>query len=130
MGSMLLHWASVCMRHWANIGMSPRPVWQTASSFRRYNDLTLIRFTLTIRKNYRHVPYHNWSHAFSVAHAMFTVLMTTSHEFTHLEVGRSCQVPVATHCGHPCNKSRVLLKQNLWKQSLDFIPVMATYKYN
>ncbi|KAK2187073.1 hypothetical protein NP493_178g03057 [Ridgeia piscesae] len=38
-----------------------------------------------ILKNYRHVPYHNWSHAFSVAHAMFTVLMTTSHEFTHLE---------------------------------------------
>jgi cAMP and cAMP-inhibited cGMP 3',5'-cyclic phosphodiesterase 10 len=47
---------------------------------------TLIKFTLTVRKNYRPVPYHNWAHAFSVAHAMYTVVKTTSNVFSPLEV--------------------------------------------
>ncbi|KAK2149571.1 hypothetical protein LSH36_446g02072 [Paralvinella palmiformis] len=47
--------------------------------------MSLYRFTLTVRKNYRHVPYHNWEHAFSVAHAMFTIIKTTEHVFTPLE---------------------------------------------
>jgi len=47
---------------------------------------SLIRFTLTVRKNYRNVPYHNWDHAFSVGHAMFTVLRTSKHKFTPQEV--------------------------------------------
>nr|XP_022286923.1 probable 3',5'-cyclic phosphodiesterase pde-5 isoform X4 [Crassostrea virginica] len=45
----------------------------------------MIRFTLTVRKNYRNVPYHNWAHAFSVAHAMFTVIKTSQHRFTPIE---------------------------------------------
>lgn len=45
----------------------------------------MIRFTLTVRKNYRNVPYHNWAHAFSVAHAMFTVIKTSEHRFTPIE---------------------------------------------
>ncbi|KAI0213878.1 putative 3',5'-cyclic phosphodiesterase pde-5 [Lamellibrachia satsuma] len=51
----------------------------------RYSDLTLVKFTLTVRKNYRPVPYHNWAHAFSVAHAVYTVLMTSTHKFTPFE---------------------------------------------
>ncbi|CAF0772196.1 unnamed protein product [Adineta steineri] len=42
----------------------------------------LMRFILTVRKNYRNVPYHNWSHAFSVAHAIYTVIKQTKHHFT------------------------------------------------
>ena len=49
--------------------------------------LDLMRFTLTVRKNYRNVPYHNWVHAFSVAHSMYTVIKTCRHQLTHLEVG-------------------------------------------
>ncbi|XP_061192599.1 probable 3',5'-cyclic phosphodiesterase pde-5 isoform X5 [Saccostrea echinata] len=45
----------------------------------------MIRFTLTVRKNYRNVPYHNWAHAFSVAHAMFAVIKTSQHHFTPIE---------------------------------------------
>ncbi|XP_059140359.1 probable 3',5'-cyclic phosphodiesterase pde-5 isoform X2 [Physella acuta] len=45
----------------------------------------LMRFTLTVKKNYRHVPYHNWHHAFSVAHSMFTVLQTTQHKLAPVE---------------------------------------------
>ena len=52
----------------------------------RYDMDALTRFTLTVRKNYRSVPYHNWAHAFSVAHAMFTVIKTTKNVFTPLEV--------------------------------------------
>ncbi|XP_052274337.1 probable 3',5'-cyclic phosphodiesterase pde-5 isoform X2 [Dreissena polymorpha] len=54
-------------------------------SINRYDMDSLIRFTLTVRKNYRNVPYHNWDHAFSVAHAMFTVVRTTKHQFTAQE---------------------------------------------
>uniref|UniRef100_A0A914CGP9 Phosphodiesterase n=1 Tax=Acrobeloides nanus TaxID=290746 RepID=A0A914CGP9_9BILA len=43
----------------------------------RYEHDDLIRFILTVRKNYRKVPYHNWTHGWGVAHAMFVVLRTT-----------------------------------------------------
>ncbi|CAH1253667.1 PDE10A [Branchiostoma lanceolatum] len=45
----------------------------------------LIRFTMTVRKNYRPVPYHNWSHAFSVAHCAYTVIKISQDVFTGLE---------------------------------------------
>ncbi|CAK5015930.1 unnamed protein product [Meloidogyne enterolobii] len=45
----------------------------------------LIRFVLTVRKNYRKVPYHNWTHGWTVAHAMFVFLRQTSI-FQPLEV--------------------------------------------
>ncbi|XP_067679521.1 probable 3',5'-cyclic phosphodiesterase pde-5 isoform X2 [Haliotis asinina] len=51
----------------------------------RFDTDALIRFTLTVRKNYRNVPYHNWVHAFSVAHSMYTVIKRADHQFTPLE---------------------------------------------
>lgn len=53
---------------------------------RRFDRLCLIRFTLTIRKNYRNVPYHNWSHGFSVANTMYTLIKRTSDVFRPIEV--------------------------------------------
>lgn len=53
---------------------------------RRFDRHCLIRFTLTIRKNYRTVPYHNWSHGFSVANTMYTLLKKTSDVFRPIEV--------------------------------------------
>ena len=35
---------------------------------------TLSRFILMVRKGYRDPPYHNWYHAFSVAHFAFLLL--------------------------------------------------------
>ncbi|XP_030758996.1 cGMP-dependent 3',5'-cyclic phosphodiesterase-like isoform X2 [Sitophilus oryzae] len=35
---------------------------------------TLSRFILYVRKGYREVPYHNWQHAFSVAHFAYLAL--------------------------------------------------------
>ncbi|UJR10547.1 hypothetical protein I4U23_014747 [Adineta vaga] len=48
----------------------------------RFDRECLMRFVLTVRKNYRNVPYHNWSHAFSVAHAIYTVIKRTKHHYS------------------------------------------------
>ncbi|KAL1491353.1 hypothetical protein ABEB36_011962 [Hypothenemus hampei] len=49
----------------------------------------LARFILYVRKGYRDVPYHNWSHAFSVAHFAYLALtnfqLVEKGYFTQLE---------------------------------------------
>ncbi|XP_064411241.1 cAMP and cAMP-inhibited cGMP 3',5'-cyclic phosphodiesterase 10A [Latimeria chalumnae] len=45
----------------------------------------LCRFTMSVRKNYRQVPYHNWKHAITVAHCMYALLQNTQGLFTELE---------------------------------------------
>ncbi|XP_012562421.2 cGMP-dependent 3',5'-cyclic phosphodiesterase isoform X1 [Hydra vulgaris] len=37
---------------------------------------TLVRFILTVRRAYRDVPYHNWTHAWTVAHFAYLLLKT------------------------------------------------------
>ena len=46
----------------------------------------LLRFSMTVCKNYRNEPYHNWDHGFSVAHCMYWILKGAPHRFTELEV--------------------------------------------
>ncbi|THD27079.1 Phosphodiesterase [Fasciola hepatica] len=46
---------------------------------------TLMRFAMTVRKNYRPIYYHNWDHGFSVAHSMFFLLSVGKHSFSNLE---------------------------------------------
>ncbi|KAL5107671.1 putative 3'5'-cyclic phosphodiesterase pde-5 [Taenia crassiceps] len=46
---------------------------------------TLIRFTLTVRKNYRDVIYHNWYHGFSVAHGAYVEIKREDCSFTQVE---------------------------------------------
>ncbi|CAJ0573574.1 unnamed protein product, partial [Mesorhabditis spiculigera] len=58
-----------------------------------YDDL--VRFVLTVRKNYRRVAYHNWAHGWSVAHAMYVLLhqnreLFTPHEALALYVSCLC----------------------------------------
>ncbi|EDO38644.1 predicted protein, partial [Nematostella vectensis] len=45
---------------------------------------TLIRFTLMVRKGYRDPPYHNWTHAFTVAHFCY-LLLKNSHMESKLQ---------------------------------------------
>lgn len=49
---------------------------------------TLYRFLITIKRNYRDVPYHNWRHAFNVSQVMFAILMGCEMKgtFSDLEV--------------------------------------------
>lgn len=41
---------------------------------------------MTVRKGYRPVAYHNWSHAFAVAHSMGVIMKVASEVFTWEEV--------------------------------------------
>ncbi|XP_041461752.1 cAMP and cAMP-inhibited cGMP 3',5'-cyclic phosphodiesterase 10A-like [Lytechinus variegatus] len=47
---------------------------------------TLARFILTVRKNYRLVPFHNFCHAFDVCHCMFMLLLHSEGRFTDEEM--------------------------------------------
>lgn len=52
----------------------------------RFDQINLIRFTLTVRKNYRRVPYHNWTHGFSVANTMYSIIKKSDGAFRPNEV--------------------------------------------
>ncbi|KAL3275955.1 hypothetical protein HHI36_020689 [Cryptolaemus montrouzieri] len=43
---------------------------------------SLMKFTLTVKKNYRRVPYHNWTHGFSVANSMYNIIKRSGHLFS------------------------------------------------
>uniref|UniRef100_A0A2K6U988 Phosphodiesterase n=1 Tax=Saimiri boliviensis boliviensis TaxID=39432 RepID=A0A2K6U988_SAIBB len=45
----------------------------------------LCRFIMSVKKNYRRVPYHNWKHAVTVAHCMYAILQNNHTLFTDLE---------------------------------------------
>nr|DBA26758.1 TPA: hypothetical protein GDO54_010972 [Pyxicephalus adspersus] len=45
----------------------------------------LCRFTMSVKKNYRRVPYHNWKHAVTVSHCMYSILQHSKDLFTDLE---------------------------------------------
>ncbi|XP_059504477.1 cAMP and cAMP-inhibited cGMP 3',5'-cyclic phosphodiesterase 10A isoform X3 [Stegostoma tigrinum] len=45
----------------------------------------LCRFTMSVKKNYRRVPYHNWKHAVNVAHCMYNILQKVHGTFSQLE---------------------------------------------
>ncbi|XP_038079334.1 cAMP and cAMP-inhibited cGMP 3',5'-cyclic phosphodiesterase 10A-like [Patiria miniata] len=56
---------------------------------------TLARFLLTVKKNYRPNPFHNFAHAFNVAHCMYALLMHSPGVFADFE----CQAMfIATIC--------------------------------
>ncbi|XP_036173496.1 cAMP and cAMP-inhibited cGMP 3',5'-cyclic phosphodiesterase 10A isoform X2 [Myotis myotis] len=45
----------------------------------------LCRFIMSVKKNYRRVPYHNWKHAVTVAHCMYAILQNNLGLFSDLE---------------------------------------------
>ncbi|CAG0892032.1 unnamed protein product, partial [Darwinula stevensoni] len=51
----------------------------------RFDVESVIRFTLTVKRNYRRVPYHNWTHGFHVAHCMYCILRSAPTIFKPLE---------------------------------------------
>lgn len=54
----------------------------------RFDKNNLIRFMLTVKKNYRRVPYHNWTHGFSVSNCMYSIIKHSSNVFKPNEVSR------------------------------------------
>ena len=45
----------------------------------------IANFVLTVRNNYRNLPYHNWHHAVTVCHAMFCILNRNKDVFNLIE---------------------------------------------
>uniref|UniRef100_A0A1I7VY04 PDEase domain-containing protein n=1 Tax=Loa loa TaxID=7209 RepID=A0A1I7VY04_LOALO len=56
-----------------------------------YDEDDLIRFVLTVRKNYRQVVYHNWVHGWTVAQAMYCLLRATTIFNLKQDAERSCR---------------------------------------
>ncbi|KAL1487955.1 hypothetical protein ABEB36_015336 [Hypothenemus hampei] len=59
---------------------------KTVIGFQEVNQPVLIEFILTVRKCYRPNPYHNWEHAFNVAHCMYNILLRNKVMFTEVEI--------------------------------------------
>ncbi|CAH1173827.1 unnamed protein product [Phaedon cochleariae] len=47
---------------------------------------SMMQFILTVRKCYRGNPYHNFEHAFNVAHCMFNILRRNMKKFNQIEI--------------------------------------------
>lgn len=58
----------------------------------RFDKNNLIRFVLTVKKNYRRVPYHNWTHGFSVSNSMYTIIKNSENAFRPNEVSFLCNM--------------------------------------
>ncbi|GIY88255.1 probable 3',5'-cyclic phosphodiesterase pde-5 [Caerostris extrusa] len=88
-------------------------------SFMQIDYDTLVRFTLTVRKNYRRVPYHNWMHGFCVANSAYVVLRNSQifKPLEELALYVACLCHDIDHRG----KTNQFLKtpHHLW---LQFIP--------
>ena len=54
----------------------------------KFDCKALIRFITTVKKNYRDVAYHNWTHGFHVANSAFAMLKSCGNTFRPLEVHR------------------------------------------
>lgn len=55
----------------------------------RFDIITVTRFILTVKKNYRTVPYHNFDHGWSVAHSMYAVLKSDVRKRYNYKMVRS-----------------------------------------
>ncbi|KAK6170774.1 hypothetical protein SNE40_019084 [Patella caerulea] len=55
---------------------------QDLFGFSMFDVNKLVHFILTVRKNYRHVMYHNWKHGFHVAHSLYMMVKTSDGLFT------------------------------------------------
>ena len=52
----------------------------------RFDYDTLVRFLITVKKNYRSVAYHNWTHGFHVANSIYSIVKSSPGVFKPLEV--------------------------------------------
>lgn len=76
----------------------------------RFDQDKLLRFFLTINKNYRPNAYHNWDHAFSVAHCLFWVIRGTQKMFSEIEVSVGSYSSVAKNAIFVCVENSFLYR--------------------
>ncbi|KAK3922817.1 putative 3',5'-cyclic phosphodiesterase pde-5 [Frankliniella fusca] len=69
----------------------------------RFDEDSLIRFALTVRKNYRRVPYHNWTHGFSVANTMYAII---KHSGDGFRVEEALALYIRSLCNDPDHRGK------------------------
>ena len=65
-----------------------------------FHSQQLLKFAITVSKNYRPVPYHNWDHAFHVAQFMCCILRGASAHFSDVEVCLLINTSLLSHNQH------------------------------
>ncbi|XP_065061880.1 probable 3',5'-cyclic phosphodiesterase pde-5 isoform X2 [Rhopilema esculentum] len=85
----------------------------------RFDMDVVSRFILTVRKNYRRVPYHNWTHAFNVAHCMFCCIKFSEGHLSGLEA-------IALYVACLCHDLDHRGKNNDWMKN-EATPLAAVY---
>ncbi|XP_077977683.1 cAMP and cAMP-inhibited cGMP 3',5'-cyclic phosphodiesterase 10A-like [Glandiceps talaboti] len=90
----------------------------------------LVRFTLTVRKNYRNVPYHNWWHAFNVAHCMYLILKGKPDLFTGLERQALMIACICHDLDHHGLTNQFMLKYETPLASLYSTSIMEQHHFN
>jgi len=89
------------------------------SSLFRFDMDVVSRFILTVRKNYRRVPYHNWTHAFNVAQCMFCCIKFSKGHLSGLEA-------IALYVACLCHDLDHRGKNNDWMKS-ESTPLATVY---
>jgi len=85
----------------------------------RFDMDVVSRFILTVRKNYRRVPYHNWTHAFNVAQCMFCCIKFSKGHLSGLEA-------IALYVACLCHDLDHRGKNNDWMKS-ESTPLATVY---
>ncbi|XP_006817553.1 cAMP and cAMP-inhibited cGMP 3',5'-cyclic phosphodiesterase 10A-like [Saccoglossus kowalevskii] len=90
----------------------------------------LVRFTLSVRKNYHKVPYHNWWHAFNVAHCMYRMLDHEQEIFTELERQALIIACICHDLDHRGYTNQFMVKYETALASLYSTSVMEQHHFN
>ncbi|OWF36192.1 cAMP and cAMP-inhibited cGMP 3',5'-cyclic phosphodiesterase 10A-like [Mizuhopecten yessoensis] len=72
----------------ANLEILPKlfiNIVEDLSGKNRFESEKLVKFILTVKKNYRNVPYHNFPHGFHVAHCLWRIILTAPDAFTEFQ---------------------------------------------
>jgi len=89
----------------------------------------LCRFTLTVRRNYRNIAYHNWEHGFHVAHSLWCMIRENPGIFTKFEKMALLMAGICHDVDHRGYNNAYFTKQKLPLASLYSTSVMEQHHY-
>ncbi|XP_060064036.1 cAMP and cAMP-inhibited cGMP 3',5'-cyclic phosphodiesterase 10A-like [Ylistrum balloti] len=89
----------------------------------------LCRFTITVRKNYRDIAYHNWDHGFHVAHSLWCMMRASPGIFTPFEQMAILISGICHDVDHRGYNNAFFSKMNLPLASLYSTSVMEQHHY-
>ncbi|XP_071801012.1 cAMP and cAMP-inhibited cGMP 3',5'-cyclic phosphodiesterase 10A-like [Asterias amurensis] len=90
---------------------------------------TLAGFLLTVKKWYRPNPFHNFPHAFNVAHCMYALLIKTPRVFTNLECQAMFVAAICHDIDHRALSNPFLQKSDSPLADLYTSPIMENHHF-